>query len=323
MWPPEHRAKAVGLYTMAPVLGPVIGPIAAGWIAERTTWRWVFWSTSILAGTTQVLGFFFLCETYAPFLLQQKLNRLTKETGNTSLHLAAPRKRPLAALGDALIRPSRMLATQPIVQVIALYMAYIFGLSALLIVSFPTIWTHVYHESVGVGGLNYLSLGVGTFVGIGLAFRFGVKNYAQRKERNGGVGRPEWRLPLMFIGSAVTPIGLLWFGWSVEAKAHWIVPNLGIVVFTAGMVLCLQGMQTYMLDTYATYAASGLAAAVVLRSLCGFAFPLFAPYMYERLGYGWGTSLLALISVVIGVPAPLVFWRWGESLRRASKYATA
>lgn len=51
-------------------------------------------------------------------------------------------------------------------------------------------------------------------------------------------------------------------------------------------------IQVYLIDTY-KYAASALAASTVLRSLFGFAFPLFGDAMYARLGAGGGNSLLA------------------------------
>ena len=54
----------------------------------------------------------------------------------------------------------------------------------------------------------------------------------------------------------------------------------------AGAMICMQCMQTYIIDSYTLYAASGLAAGMTLRSLAGFGFPLFAPNMYGVLGYG-------------------------------------
>ena len=62
MFAPEDRGKSLALYSLAPLLGPTIGPIAGGWIAQRSTWRWVFWSTSIAAGIVQAFGFFTLRE---------------------------------------------------------------------------------------------------------------------------------------------------------------------------------------------------------------------------------------------------------------------
>jgi hypothetical protein len=99
------------------------------------------------------------------------------------------------------------------------------------------------------------------------------------------------------------------------------MPNIGAALFSAGAIICFQCMQTYIVDSYTRYAASGVAAAVVLRSLAGFGFPLFAPYMYQKLGYGWGNSLLGFIAVGIGIPAPFLFWKFGETLRSKSQFA--
>ena len=57
---PEQRGKAIAIYTLAPLLGPAVGPIAGGFIVANTTWRWVFWATTILDAMIQVSGFFFL-----------------------------------------------------------------------------------------------------------------------------------------------------------------------------------------------------------------------------------------------------------------------
>ena len=37
----EHRGQAIAIYSLAPLLGPSIGPVAGAWIAEKSTWRWV------------------------------------------------------------------------------------------------------------------------------------------------------------------------------------------------------------------------------------------------------------------------------------------
>lgn len=63
-----------------------------------------------------------------------------------------------------------------------------------------------------------------------------------------------------------------------------------------------------------------LAAVSCLRSLAGFGFPLFAPAMYNALGYGGGFSLLAGFSIVVGCPAPWLFWKYGERIRKNSRY---
>ena len=72
---------------------------------------------------------------------------------------------------------------------------------------------------------------------------------------------------------------------------------------------------TYLLDTYgALYGASALAANGLLRYSFGAAFPMFTLQMYEKLGIGWATSLLAFIGVAL-LPIPFVLYKFGPALR--------
>ncbi|KAK6835092.1 hypothetical protein PG987_009786 [Apiospora arundinis] len=304
-FPPEKRGTAMAIYSLAPLLGPSIGPLFGGFIAENTTWQWVFYATSIATGVMQVAGVLWLSETYAPRILYKRAKKLRMATGDPSYQTEEERQNKTLrkALPASLVRPFRLLAAQPIIQVLALYMAYIYGLMYLMLSTFPTLWTdpNYYDESTGIGGLNYISLGLGAFLGAYLS-----------------------RVPaaLLSIVTVCVPGGLLIYGWTAQTHAHWIAPNVGTCVFAVGNMMTFQCMQTYIMDTYTQYAASAMAAVSVLRCLAAFGFPLFAPYMYDALSYGWGNSVLAFISLGIRVPAPIFLWKFGERLRKASPYAT-
>jgi hypothetical protein len=69
------------------------------------------------------------------------------------------------------------------------------------------------------------------------------------------------------------------------------------------LILNFQAIQTYVVDSFTLHAASALAAVSFLRSLAGFGFPLFAPAMYAKLGYGKGNTILAAFAVALGCPA--------------------
>jgi multidrug resistance protein len=320
---PEERGRAISIYSLAPLLGPAVGPIAGGFISEKTTWRWVFWATTIADAVIQISGLFFLQETYTPVLLHRKKLKLIKETGNEYLHTEYdyPERTVLRTLQVSLSRPFKLLGTQIIVQVLALYMAYLYGIMYLVLTTFPTLWGTVYHESTGIGGLNYISLGCGFFLGTQICAPLQDRIYKALKARNGGVGKPEFRVPLMIPGAILVPVGLFWYGWTAEEQTHWILPNIGAAIFAAGVITGFQCIQTYIVDSYTRYAASAVGAATVLRSLAGFGFPLFASYMYDSLGYGWGNSLLGFLAIGLGWPAPVLLWLYGEKLRKRSTFA--
>lgn len=319
----EQRGKAISIYSLAPLLGPAIGPIAGGFISENTTWRWCFWATSIFTACVQFVGFFCLQETYAPKLLEWKRDKLRKETGNMALYTEfdKPDRTLTTTMKVAMQRPFRLLGTQPIVQVLACYMAYLYGLMYLMLSTFPRLWNDIYGMSVGIGSLNFISMAVGFFLGTQITAPLNDALYRRLKKRNNGVGKPEFRVPIMVPASLLVPVGLFWYGWSAQAKVHWIMPNIGAAIFCAGVIIGFQCIQTYLIDSYARYAASAVAAATVLRSLAGFGFPLFAPAMYNALDFGWGNSVLAFVAIALGVPAPFLLWTFGEKLRSRSKFA--
>ena len=336
IWLPQERGKAMALYSLMPLLGPAIGPLCGGFIAQYSTWKWVFYSTCIAAMLIQFVGFFFLKETYAAEILKQKKKNLIKITGNKDLHteFENPSRKFSAHLKTALARPFKLLFTQPIVQILAAYIGYVYGVLYLVLASFPQLWecptvlpagstcpTTGYGETAGIAGLNYISLGIGFYLGTQIAAKTADRIYKALKAKNGGVGRSEFRVPLMFPGALMVPIGLVIYGWSAQYHTHWIVPNIGTAVFAAGNQLVFQNCQTYIVDSYTRFAASAIAATTVFRSLGGFGFPLFAPYMYRALGYGWGNTMLAFLGIVIGLPAPCILWWYGETLRKKSKFA--
>lgn len=132
------------------------------------SWRWIFWIVSMADAVVQILSFLFLRETYAPKILAAKKKKLQKETGNQMLYTEydEPDRTFPQLLRKNLIRPFRMLFTQPAIQAIALYRGYQYGLMYLVLASFPTVWEGTYNESKGTASLNYLSLGVGFVIGL-------------------------------------------------------------------------------------------------------------------------------------------------------------
>ncbi len=41
--PPEKHARAMALWVMAVIIGPILGPALGGWLTENYSWRWVFY----------------------------------------------------------------------------------------------------------------------------------------------------------------------------------------------------------------------------------------------------------------------------------------
>ena len=125
---------------------------------------------------------------------------------------------------------------------------------------------------------------------------------------------------MLIPGSLLIPIGLFWYGWAGESRAYWPVTDVGVGVFACGFILSGQALAADIVDCYPqTQIASAYAASQLMRSIAAFAFPTFAPQMYQTLGYGWGNSVLGFVSCAIGLPAPLLLWKYGPALRARGK----
>ena len=119
--------------------------------------------------------------------------------------------------------------------------------------------------SPGIGSLNYISLGLGFVLSAQITGPLNDRVYRSLKARYGGVSLPEFRVPLMMPGSILIPAGLLIFGWTGQTRQLWVLPNLGALLFGAGVVNIQQCCSAYIIDTYTRFAASAFASTIFLR----------------------------------------------------------
>ncbi|KAI9861624.1 MAG: hypothetical protein M1813_005234 [Trichoglossum hirsutum] len=345
----EVRGKVMSIYTLGVLLGPVIGPIAGGFVADRVGWRWVFWTLAIAGGVVSLSAIPILRETYPPILLRRKMLRLQK-AGPPGIKYATPFSDSTVSRSTlfkrAIVRPMKMLFFSPIVLLLSIYIAIIYAFLYLIFSTITIVFEEKYHFSPGVVGLSFIGIGVGMFSGL-LAFGAVSDNQVNKRAaaaaaaaaasgERGGVGtagelKPEYRLYPMIHAAFAIPIGLFWYGWSVDKDDYWIMPMIGTAVFGLGLVgiysqtdgKTLLSVQmptaTYLVDAYSTYAASAMAANVVLRSLVGAVLPIAGLPLYSALGLGWGNSLLGFISL-LGCVVPFLFIRYGEYLRTDPRF---
>ncbi|KAK9495947.1 major facilitator superfamily domain-containing protein [Lipomyces doorenjongii] len=320
IWNDDERTAAIGLFSIGPTAGPILAPIISGWIAMYLPWQWVFWILIIVNGTVFAFGLVTLEETYAPVLLQWKAQQLRKETENRALHTVfeITNFSAMEKLQIAITRPIILLFTNPIVFGLSMYMAFTYGFLYLLLVTFPSLWEVDYHFSLGLSGLMYLGPGLGFGLGILTVTPASQRAYHKLVEQNGGVAKPEFRLPVLAIGAVCMPVGLIWYGWSAEKQVFWIMPLIGAALFGVALISVFQCIQSYLIDMNPSYAASSTAAGTTFRSLFGFAMPLFASPMYNKLGRGWGNTMLGIVALVIGTVFPLVVYFRGERIRKWS-----
>ena len=92
------------------------------------------------------------------------------------------------------------------------------------------------------------------------------------------------------------------------------------VLIGGGFTVVFQQCLNVLVDTYGPLAASATSANTILRSLLACGLPLAARPMFLSMGVGPGASVLGGISC-LALPVPFIFMRYGEALRKMSKFA--
>ncbi|KAK4448338.1 major facilitator superfamily domain-containing protein [Podospora aff. communis PSN243] len=321
MMPKEQRGRAVAVWSLGTILGPMVGPIVGGHVAERYGWRWMFWILAMLIGLVTHIAFVILRETNHSVLLERRAAALRKSTGNLAYRSAlAPTITPVEHFKLAITRPTKMIVFCPVVTICCLYVALLYSIMFLLFTTYSYVFQEVYHFMTSSIGLVFIAGAVGTLIGIPYVGGISDRTLKQRMAL-GKTLTPEDRLPLVITlpGSLAFPIGVFIYGWSAEAKMQWIVPQIGTGIMGFGAILMFIAIQTYLMDAFEEYAASAVGASAVLRGVAAALVPLGAMDLYQRLGLGWGNSLLGFLALGFA-PVPMLLGAYGHKIRELEKF---
>lgn len=161
--------------------------------------------------------------------------------------------------------------------------------------------------------------GVGSVGGIVAINLLLDRVYMRLRDKHQGQGQPEYRLPLVVIGSFIFPLTVLMYGWAAELQLHVAVVLVSVGLMGAFLMMSFVPIMAYVVDAFGVYSASSVTALIVTRCLMGTFLPLTAQPTIEKFGYGWGLSLFAAISFATA-PIPMFVYRYGEKWRIFSKY---
>ena len=206
---------------------------------------------AIFTGIIWIVASLLIPETYAPYILRKRAQRLSKVTGKTYISALDADKPPSSAahqLGTALTRPWVLLLKEPIVLITSIYISIIYGTMYMCFAAFPIVFQNGRGWSQGIGGLAFAGTVVGVILAI-LSFVFEDKRYTRAAVRKGAPLEPEDRLPPAMVGSIFIPIGLFWFAWTIFPSIHWSVPIIGTVFFAWGLVLVFMALLNYLIDS--------------------------------------------------------------------------
>jgi multidrug resistance protein len=323
---PVARGRAIAFFMAAITTAPCVAPAISGSLSETTSWRWTFWTALVIAGASWI-ALVFLPETFGPVILQSRAKGIREQAsrgGQAHLHVYAPID--LEAKGwrhmvvVVLARPLRMMVTELIVIAVCLYLAIAYAIFYMFFQAYPIVFKGIYGMSAGTSGLMFLPIGAGTLISLVMFFLYDAFLERSRKIDRVWTRREESRrLPLACIGGPLLVISLFWMGWTAREDIHWVVPCLAGIPFGLGNLLIFMALLNYLADAYGVFAASAMAASSCTRSVFGAVLPLATTSMYDTLGVGWASTLLAFVSLAM-CAIPFVFIRFGDVIRANSAF---
>ncbi|KAK9494764.1 major facilitator superfamily domain-containing protein [Lipomyces doorenjongii] len=320
MFTKENVGKASAMFGLGPLLGPALGPVIGGFMAETVGWRWTFRLMLIFGCMVAVAMLIVAEETHPGRLLVQKTRRLRKELNRPELISAMDinkRRTPREVFWFGISRPLALLGSVPTVTFLGLYMAIAFSFLYIFMTTVPRVFEGIYNFSSGIIGLCYLGMGCGQLTGIVTIGSTNDKLVRYLTKKNKGIREPEFRLRPLLLSCVLIPAAMFWYGWAIQARAHWFAVVASLYPLGLGMVASMIPIQTYFIECFAPYglSASATAAGNCFRMTSAAFFPLLAPSLFARLGHGWGCSVLGFIAFALCGSMAVGFIYFGKRLR--------
>ena len=355
----KDRNTPMALFSGTALFGTGLGPLVSGFIAQNTSWRWVFWVQVIVCGILITVVTLFFKETRGSILLSRKASALNRwmeaceEAGYVGFDMPAPfgsektesqrlrwkvksdeeRTSLSKMIGISVYRPFHLLITEPVVFFFALWVSFAWAVLYLTFGSIPIVYQRSYNFDIQQCGAVFSAMSVGAALATFLSIyqdRW-LCNYMDRSAssleplsglmKRIDLSSPESRLYFACIESTLLPIGLFWFGWTQFPSIHWIVPTLAVGCSTMGIFSVYLAAFNYFADVYHRYASSAIAAQSFCRNMLGGVFPLVTAAMFNNLTFQGAASLLGGIGALLTiVPWVLVFY--GPKIRARSKFAS-
>ncbi|KIV91153.1 hypothetical protein PV10_05725 [Exophiala mesophila] len=314
--------------------GPALGPIISGFSVPAENWHWSLWEIVWLSAPVYISLLFLLPETSSATILLRRAARLRKQTGNKNLKSQGEIDQEKMNVNEVIVsnlwRPVQINAFDPAVLFTSVYTALMYSIFYSFFEVFPLVYgtgngphsaTQGYGMNLGEIGLIFLSISVGVTIAIVIYITY-LKKVFEPEIMTKGLGEPERRLIPALPATFLLPIGLFMFAWTGNSspKIHWIVPTIGVVIFTVGIFILFQCIFIYIPLTYPQYAASLFAGNDFARSSIAAGAIHFSRPLFHNLGVGEGVSLLAGLTVggIIGI---YLLWAYGANLRARSRFA--
>ncbi|KAF7373494.1 Vacuolar DHA amino acid exporter [Mycena sanguinolenta] len=352
---PLERGQKMGIYYMAPLLGPSLASIMGGVLTTAFSWRAPFFFLAAVSGLSGLLILLFLKDTFRKersLTYQNLLTSRLRHTASAATTIAEEdppkcqrslpadlEKQPrldsdllnvpgtVAALPDIKLTLRDVNPLKPLWLVLRRVnnLVILFASGLTFAFTFIVVFTASRTLSSAYGfnalkvGLVLLSFGLGTLAGSVLGGRWSDVKLASLTTANGGVSYPEMRLKSTMFGFILVPPSVLAYGW-VSAK-HVNVAAMCTFLFLSGffMIWAYTSTLAYIVDANNGRSAAAVATNSAFRGVAAFVATEVAVPLQDSLGDGWLYTIWAGLLVFVGLLVWLVVHKGGAWREAAEK----
>lgn len=280
------RNWAMAMFAGGAIGGTGLGPLCSGFIAQNTSWRWIFRLQVCTTGLLMIVIIFFFKESRGSILLSRKAKALNKwyeqleaagyygmsmpqddgaASTSTEKHSVTTAQRirwkvksdeeratVIKMISISLYRPFHLLVTEPVVLFFSLWITFAWACLYLLFSAVPLIFSTRYNFNVAQSGAVFAVISVGAIlITIVSIYQEPVARHFVKDERYlEFLSTPEGRLLFCCVQSTLLPIGCFWFGWTCFPSIHWIVPTIGVGCASVGVFSVYLAVFNYLADCY-------------------------------------------------------------------------
>uniref|UniRef100_D8PLW3 Major facilitator superfamily (MFS) profile domain-containing protein n=1 Tax=Schizophyllum commune (strain H4-8 / FGSC 9210) TaxID=578458 RepID=D8PLW3_SCHCM len=344
---PAERGTKMGVYYMAPLLGPSVASVLGGVLTSGFNWRGPFWFLAIVSGCS-LLGFIvFFKDTFRKErsltyqnILKSRLREAAKEgrrrrrarekardlERGSGVAVIADGGAVVAALPDVKVT---LRDVNPFPGVISILrrpnnVVMLFSSGLLFSYSFIVPYTSSRTLSTYYGytpleiGFVLLSFGVGSLAGSLLGGRWSDMILRRLRARNGGKFYPEMRLQSTIPGLISFPIFVLGFAWITEEHVH--ISGMCVMLFMTGLTQLFVYASTlsYVVDANVGRSSYAVALNSAFRGISAFVATEIAVPLQDGLGDGWLYTLWAALMACSSAMVVLIIYK-GAAWRAASE----
>ncbi|KZL63373.1 major facilitator superfamily transporter [Colletotrichum incanum] len=317
----KRRVWIIVLWNAGTTVGLCFGPIYAAYISEAVGWRWIFYSAAIVTAVLFV-ALFGVKESRPSILLGGIIRQIRRETTIQELawHNPDEARDWRALVRISVVRPGKILLTEPLVIMVALISASSWGMIYLFTESLTVVYLSLGFTKTQAS-LPFLAIAVGVLFTF-LPRLWDMKVVRDRQRKKVPI-QPEDKIIGFAFAAPVQAVGLAWFAWTIPPAVggvHWMVPTASLVLVGFAVNETAHTLSGYLADSYLLYSASAFSGLALVRAVASGLMPLVAHEMYAGLDANVAGSVLAALAAAFCV-TPWLLFRFSKRLRQKSPFA--